>query len=60
MRFPGSLRKFSLINFKFEMKSKGLQGDLVGVPHTCYLSDQSFITRLKLVGRELDMVAMNN
>ncbi len=38
-----------------------IEGDLVGVPHTCYLSGQSFIeTPLKLVWRELDMMAMNN
>ncbi len=35
-----------------------LEGDLVGVPHT--LSGQSFIARLRLVRRELNMVAMNN
>ncbi len=36
-----------------------LEGDLVGVPHTWYLSAQSFITLLKLVWREKDIVAMN-
>ncbi len=36
-----------------------LQGDLVGVPHTWFLSALSFITLLKLVWREWDMVAMN-
>ncbi len=36
-----------------------LEGDLVGVPHTGYLSAQSFIRLLKLVGREYDIVAMN-
>ncbi len=36
-----------------------LEGDLVGVPHTWYLSAQSFITLLKLDGREYDIVAMN-
>ncbi len=36
-----------------------LEGDLVGVPHTWYLSAQSFITLLKLVWREYDIVAMN-
>ncbi len=37
----------------------GLEDDLVGVPHTWYLSAQSFITLLKLVGRQYDIVAMN-
>ncbi len=32
----------------------------VGVPHAWYLSGQSLLTRLNLVWRELDMVAMNN
>ncbi len=36
-----------------------LEGDLVGVPHTWYLSAQSFIGLLKLVWREYDIVAMN-
>ncbi len=36
-----------------------LEGDLVGVPHTWYLSAQSFIRPLKLVWREKDIVAMN-
>ncbi len=36
-----------------------LEGDLVGVPHTWYLSAQSFIILLKLVWREYDIVAMN-
>ncbi len=36
-----------------------LEGDLVGVPHTWYLSAQSFIRLLKLVWREYDIVAMN-
>ncbi len=36
-----------------------LEGDLVGVPHTWYLSAQSFITLSKLVRREKDMGAMN-
>ncbi len=36
-----------------------LEGDFVGVPHTWYLSAQSFITLLKLVWREYDIVAMN-
>ncbi len=31
-----------------------LEGDIVEVPHTWYLSAQSFITLLKLVWRELD------
>ncbi len=36
-----------------------LEGDLVGVPHTWYLSAQSFIWLFKLVWREYDIVAMN-
>ncbi len=36
-----------------------LEGDLVGVPHTWYLSAQSFITLLKLICGEYDIVAMN-
>ncbi len=36
-----------------------LEDDLVGVPHTWYSSAQSFITLLKLVWREYDIVAMN-
>ncbi len=36
-----------------------LEGDLVGVPHTWYLSAQYFIRLLKLVWREYDIVAMN-
>ncbi len=36
-----------------------LEGDLVGVPNTWYLSVQSFIRLLKLVSREYDIVAMN-
>ncbi len=36
-----------------------LEGDLVGVPHTWNLSAQSFITLIKLVWREYDIVAMN-
>ncbi len=36
-----------------------LKVTLGGVPHTWYLSAQSFITLLKLVWREKDMVAMN-
>ncbi len=34
-----------------------LEDDLVRVPHTWYLLDQSVITLLKLVLRELDKVA---
>ncbi len=37
-----------------------LKDDLVRVPHTWYLSGQSFITLLKLVWNELDKVVMNN
>ncbi len=36
-----------------------LEGDLVGVPHTWYLSAQSFIKLFKLVWREYDIVALN-
>ncbi len=36
-----------------------LEGDLVGVPHTWYLSAQSFLRLLKFVWREYDIVAMN-
>ncbi len=36
-----------------------LEGDLVGVPHTWYLSAQPFITLLKLIWGEYDIVAMN-
>ncbi len=36
-----------------------LGGDLVGVPHTWYLSAQAFIALLKLLRREYNMVAMN-
>ncbi len=36
-----------------------LEGDLVGVPHTWYLSAQSLITLLRLVWGEYDIVAMN-
>ncbi len=36
-----------------------LEGDLVGVPHEWYLSAQPFITRIKLVWREYDIVAKN-
>ncbi len=36
-----------------------LEGDLVGVPHTWYLSAQPFIALIKLAWRQLDIVAMN-
>ncbi len=36
-----------------------LEGDLVGVPHTWYLSAQSFIWLLKIVWRQQGIVAMN-
>ncbi len=36
-----------------------LEGDLVGVPHTWPISAQSFITLLKLIWGEYDIVAMN-
>ncbi len=45
---------------RFSYPEFDLKGDIVGETHARYLSDQSFITRLKLVWRELDMVAMNN
>ncbi len=35
------------------------EGDLVGVSYAWYLLGQSFITRLKLVLRELDWMSMN-
>ncbi len=36
-----------------------LEGDLVGVPHSWYISAQSFIRLFILVWREYDIVAMN-
>ncbi len=53
--------------FLFNVKKKtclnycefDLEGDLVGVPHTWNLSAQPFITLIKLVWREYDIVAMN-
>ncbi len=36
-----------------------LEGDLVGVPYTWYLSAQSFIRLLKLVWRQKGIVSMN-
>ncbi len=36
-----------------------LEGDLVGGPHTWYVSAQSFITLLKLIWGEYDIVALN-
>ncbi len=47
-------------NPRFSYREFNLERDLVVVPHTWYLSGQFFTTRLKLVGRELDMMAMNN
>ncbi len=47
-------KKSCLNNREFD-----LEGDLVGVPHTWYLSAQSFIRLLKPVWREYDIVAMN-
>ncbi len=36
-----------------------LESDRVGVPHTWYLSAESFIRLLKRVWREYDIVAVN-
>ncbi len=48
-------RKNASLNYrKFD-----LEGDLMGVPHTWYLSVQSFITLLKLIWGVYDIVAMN-
>ncbi len=47
-------------NYEFSYREFDLKDDLEGVPRTWYLPNQSFITLLKLVWRELDMVAMNN
>ncbi len=47
-------------NACFKYREFDLEGDLVGVPHTWYLSAQSFITQLKLFWRELYMGAMDN
>ncbi len=46
-------------NACFNYREFNLEGDLVGVPHTWYLSAQSFIRLLKLVWSEYDIVAMN-
>ncbi len=51
---------FSVKNACFSYREFSLERDLVGVPHTWYLLGQFFITRLKLVWRDLDMMAMNN
>ncbi len=40
---------FSVKNAYLNYREFDLGGDLVGVPHTWYLSAQSFITLLKLV-----------
>ncbi len=47
-------------NARFNYREFDLEGDLVGEPHTQYLSGQSFITRLGLITRELDMAALDN
>ncbi len=53
--FLFSVKKNACLNYReFDP-----EGDLVGVPHTWYLSAQSFIRLLKLVWREYDTVAMN-
>ncbi len=44
----------------FNYREFDLEDDLVGVPHTCDLSGQSFKRQFKLVWGELDMVAINN
>ncbi len=36
-------------NVRLNYRDLDLEGDLVGVPHTWYLSAQSFITLLKFV-----------
>ncbi len=50
---------FSVENACLNYHEFDLEGDLVGVPHTWYLSAQSFITLIKFVLREYDIVAMN-
>ncbi len=50
---------FSVKNACLNYREFDFKGDLVGVPHTWYLSVQSFIRLLKLVWREYDIVAMN-
>ncbi len=47
------------INACLNYREFDLEGDLVGVPHTWYLSAQSFIRLLKLAWREYDIVVMN-
>ncbi len=50
------MRKHACLNYReFDLES-----DLVGTPHSENLSDQSFITLLKLAWRECDLVAINN
>ncbi len=53
--FLFSVKKNACLNYR----EFDLEGDLVGVPHTWYLSTQSFITLIKLVQAEYDIVAMN-
>ncbi len=50
---------FSVKNACLNYREFDLEGDLAGVPHTWYLSAQSFITLLKLIWVEYDIVAMN-
>ncbi len=45
---------------RFKYREFDLEGGIVGVYKTLYSSGQSFVKLLKLIGRELDMVAMNN
>ncbi len=40
---------FSVKKTRLNYREFDLEGDLVGVPHTWYLSAQSFITLLKLI-----------
>ncbi len=54
--FPSNSEK----DVRFKNRKYDLEDDIVGVSITWYSSGQSFIKLLKLIGRELDMVAMNN
>ncbi len=50
---------FSVENACLNYREFDLEGDLVGVPRSWYISAQSFISLLKFVWREYDIVAMN-
>ncbi len=50
---------FSVKNACLNYRQLDLEVDLVGVPHTWYLWAQSFITLLKLIWGEYDIVALN-